>query len=83
MKRLLILLVSLGLLSVIAQAQQLIRVPHDKPTIQAAINTARVGDTVLVDHGLYYENVRINKNIVLASRFILDQDTSHISRTII
>ena len=83
MKRLLILLVSLGLLSVIAQAQQLIHVPHDKPTIQAAINTARVGDTVLVDHGLYYENVRINKNIVLASRFILDQDTSHISRTII
>ena len=69
MKRLLILLVSLGLLSVIAQARQLIRVPHDKPTIQAAINIARVGDTVLVEEGLYYENVRI---IVVAGRFIFD-----------
>ncbi|MBF8296047.1 MAG: Response regulator, partial [Bacteroidetes bacterium] len=67
----------------LSQRSRQIQVPQDKPTIQAAINASRVGDTVLVDHGLYYENVRINKNIVLASRFILDGDTAHISETII
>jgi len=66
-----------------AQRSQRIRVPQDKPTIQAAINSARVGDTVLVDEGLYYENIRISKNVVVASRFILDGDPSHVSRTII
>ena len=49
-----------------------IRVPQDKHTIQDGVNSAKVGDTVLVDHGLYYENIRINKNIVLASRLNFD-----------
>ena len=57
---------------VVAQRSHRIRVPQDKPTIQADINRANVGDTVLVDEGLYYENVRINKNIVFGCRFIFD-----------
>jgi signal transduction histidine kinase/DNA-binding response OmpR family regulator len=69
--------------SLICQKSRLLKVPERYRSIQSAINAARVGDTVLVDHGIYYENVRINKNIVLASRFILDGDTSHISHTII
>jgi signal transduction histidine kinase/DNA-binding response OmpR family regulator len=58
-------------------------VPNQYRTIQFAINGARTGDTVLVDDGIYYENLRINKNIVLASRFIIDKAPSHVSNTII
>ncbi|MFC2080509.1 T9SS type A sorting domain-containing protein [Bacteroidota bacterium] len=63
---------------------QIINIPNDQQTIQAGINTASDGDTVLVDRGTYKENIRFNgKAITVASRYILDKDTSHISRTII
>lgn len=52
-------------------------------TIQAAINAAVIGDTVLVDEGTYKENIVITKKITVGSAFVLDGDTSHISRTII
>jgi len=83
MKRLLILLILFLLISVIGQAQTLIRVPQDQPTIQAAINVAVNGDTVLVAEGTYVENIRITKKIVLGSLFLQDGDTSHISKTIL
>ena len=45
----------------------IINVPADQPTIQAGINAAIDGDTVLVDTGRYYENINYNgKNIVVA-----------------
>lgn len=63
---------------------QIIRVPDDKTTIQAAIYIASDGDTVLVGEGTYLENIDFHgKPITVASLFILDSDTSHISRTII
>ena len=38
---------------------QIIQVPTDRPTIQAAIDSAVTGDTVLVADGVYLENVKV------------------------
>ncbi len=43
----------------------IIRVPSDFPTIQEAINAAQNGSTILVDSGIYYEHVTINKTLTL------------------
>ena len=63
---------------------QIIHVPADQPTIQAGINAANTGDTVLVADSTYYENINFyGKAITVASEYIMDGDTSHISNTII
>lgn len=56
--------------------------------IQEGINSAQTGDTVLVDDGLYFENLQLNKEIVLASRVIFDdpgcwQNNPHVMNTVI
>ena len=42
-----------------------LNVPGDYATIQAAINAASTGDTILVQSGTYYENVDVNKQLTL------------------
>ncbi len=63
---------------------QLVHIPSDYSSIQAGITAASPGDTILVEEGTYFENINfMGKAIIVASSFILDGDTSHISKTII
>ncbi|MFC2090388.1 ATP-binding protein [Bacteroidota bacterium] len=63
---------------------QIIHVPAQYTTIQAGINAANDFDTVLIDHGRYFENISFKgKPITVASRYIMDRDTMHIHETII
>ena len=83
MKRIQVLLLITFLAGLNVQAH-IINIPTDYTTIQQGIDAATNGDTVLVQPGIYYENLLINtKNIVLGSLFLTTQDTFYISQTII
>jgi len=53
-------------------------------TIQEGIDDSNNGDIVLVEPGIYVENINFNgKAVILGSLFYTTQDTSYISQTII
>jgi PKD repeat protein len=62
----------------------IINIPADQPTIQAGINASVVGDTVLVQPGIYPEDINFNgKNITVTSQFLIYQDSTLIEQTLI
>jgi len=65
-------------------SQDTLHVPVPYTTIQGAINASSDGDVVLVQPGIYYENINFNgKGITLGSLELTTGDTSYISQTII
>lgn len=82
MKKINFLLITL-LVNIFCHAT-IIHIPAEQPTILAGINIALNGDTVLVHPGTYFENINfIGKNITVASMYLITQDTSFISQTVI
>ncbi|MEE9554512.1 MAG: right-handed parallel beta-helix repeat-containing protein [candidate division Zixibacteria bacterium] len=62
----------------------IINIPDDYPTIQEGIDASIDGDTVLVQPGIYVENINFyGHNIVLGSLFLITEDTTYISETVI
>lgn len=49
----------------LAKTEPAIVVPDDYSSIQAAINAANPGDTIYVRVGIYYENIVVNKTVML------------------
>ena len=66
-----------------------INIPSDYTTIQEGIDASVDGDTVLIAEGTYYENLILEKEIVLASHAIYDDldsdwlDNWYIQETVI
>jgi nitrous oxidase accessory protein len=60
-----VMLVSLPESGVVKAEPMTIVVPDDYSTIQNAIDNADEGDTIFVKNGTYYENVNVDKSIIL------------------
>ncbi len=63
---------------------QVITIPTDYSSIQAGINAAIDGDTIVVLPGNYLENIYLqSKEITVGSMYLLNKDTSYITQTVI
>ena len=84
MKRSSLILLAFLCLTITATRADIINVPDDQPTIQLGIDNSAIGDTVLVDPGVYFENIDLSAHYsVVGSLFLTTGDTSYISQTVI
>ena len=82
--KLLCLSILISILNCIDAKSTVRKVPSEYPGIQSAISSCNDGDTVLVDPGIYFENINFrNKNITVTSRFFETSDFSFIEKTVI
>ncbi len=66
------------------ESDLVIHIPADYPTIQEGIIAAEDGDIVLVQPGIYVENINfMGKEITVGSLYYTTEDTTYISQTII
>lgn len=67
------------------ESQNYLKVPTSSyPTIQSAIDVANEGDIIIVQPGIYYENINMKgKNVILSSLYYFYKDESYITETII
>ncbi|UCC44421.1 MAG: PKD domain-containing protein [Candidatus Zixiibacteriota bacterium] len=78
------LVLILVVLGVLPACPTTLQVPSEFSTIQSAIDSAQHGDTVLVAPGYYVENISFRqKEIVVSSHFLIDNDPRTIFETII
>ncbi|MCP4583177.1 MAG: T9SS type A sorting domain-containing protein [candidate division Zixibacteria bacterium] len=74
----------MAIIAISSVSAHIINVPGDRPTIWTGITACVNGDTVLVQPGVYIENINfLARDIVVASLFLTTGDTSYISSTII
>ena len=79
-----ILLVFITIINLKATSQTILNVPDDYATIQTAIDAAADGNVVLVQPGIYRENINFNgKNITVTSLYYSTNDVSYVWKTII
>ena len=62
-----VLFTTLGFVSLGTASAATIYVPDDYSKIQCAVNNASDGDTIIVRDGMYYENIVVNKRVVIKS----------------
>lgn len=78
------MMIVLSFIFILHLSATIINIPDDYPTIQEGIDVSVNADTVLVQPGVYTEDLNYNgKNITIASLFLTTQDRNYISQTII
>ncbi|QEG32914.1 right-handed parallel beta-helix repeat-containing protein [Bythopirellula goksoeyrii] len=61
-----------------------LEVPEEYPSIQAAIDAAEDGETILIAPGVYHESLRISgKSVILASWYLTTKETKYIKQTVL
>ena len=65
MYRILVTIACLFCVFTLSVTATILHVPSQYPTIQAGVNAASPGDTVLVAPGIYYENIQMREGVSL------------------